>query len=74
MAREKRDTIAIKMSFTKSISQILREDSAEMGLSMSAYVAQLISNARTQRAAMRIVYNVSPEMLQDAAKEISKNG
>lgn len=68
MPRAKRDTVPATINLTKSVDQILREDAEEMGVTISGYLSMLITNARTQKTAMKIMYNVSPETIRKMDK------
>ena len=66
MARVKVDNIQIKMTMTKEVNEVVREDAASYGLTVGGYLSMLAMQARMQKSAISFVSNLTHDQIQSA--------
>ena len=66
MGRPKADTIALKVTMAREVSEAVREDATAFGLSIGGYLSMLAMQARMQRSAISFVSNLTQEQIQTA--------
>lgn len=72
MPRQRAETIQVKFSFVREIYDIIKEDSASNGVSMSAYLSMLAKQKRIQDQAIQFVAKLTPEQIKQAGLPVGK--